>query len=141
MRKHVIRGGSVAKRAPRAEAVILPEAIDDDGVIMIAVLTQPGHECGRVGILVAGGAERVYVQWEASDFGIRGIVERDDFDGVAMALMYGGEAAHGFCGPATSGADGGDDVKESHDRREKIAGPGGVVGWIVPAWKCDGVRV
>jgi hypothetical protein len=83
----------------------------------------------------------VYVQREAADFGIRGIVERDDFDGVAMALMYGGEAAHGFCGPATSGADGGDDVKESHDRRGKIAGPGGVVGWIVPAWKCDGVRV
>jgi hypothetical protein len=31
--------------------------------------------------------------------------------------VHGGEAAHGFRRTTTSGADGGDDVKESHGRR------------------------
>jgi hypothetical protein len=57
------------------------------------------------------------MQGEIVDFGVRGIVERRDFDGVAVALVHGGEVAHGFRGATTSGADGGDDVEESHGRR------------------------
>jgi hypothetical protein len=64
-----------------------------------------------------GRAERVHLEGEIVDLGVRGIVERRDFDGVAVALVHGGEAAHGFRGATTSGADGGDDVKEFHGRR------------------------
>jgi hypothetical protein len=57
------------------------------------------------------------MEGEVVDFGVRRIVERRDFDRVAVALVHGGEAAHGFRGATTSGADGGDDVKKSHGRR------------------------
>src|SRR5205823_2587479 len=42
MRKDKVRRISSVKSAPRAKAVILPEAVDDDGVITGAVLAQPG---------------------------------------------------------------------------------------------------
>ena len=57
------------------------------------------------------------VESDGVDERVRGIVERRDFDGVAVALVYVGEAAHGFRGATTSGADGGDDVKEFHGWR------------------------
>jgi hypothetical protein len=59
----------------------------------------------------------VQAEGKAADFGVSGIVEGCDFDGVAVALVNRREATHGFRRTATSGADGGDDVKEFHGRR------------------------
>jgi hypothetical protein len=54
---------------------------------------------------------------EVADFGICGIIERHDLHGVAVALVYSGEALHSFRRTTTGGPDGSDDVKEFHGRR------------------------
>ena len=54
---------------------------------------------------------------KAADLRIRRIVQADDFGGVAVALVHRGEASHSFCWATSGGADGGDDVEESHNRR------------------------
>jgi hypothetical protein len=63
-------------------------------------------------------------QREGSDFGVRGIVQGHDFDGVAITLMNCGEAPHGFHGASTGGSDGSDDVKEFHGGRELLRARG-----------------
>jgi hypothetical protein len=89
------------------------------------ILAHPGHECGGEGIGVARGTERVQAKGEVADFGIRGIIKRDDFDGVAIALVYGRKIPHGFRWATAGGADGSDDVKEFHGRREMSQARGG----------------
>src|ERR1700744_5383132 len=89
--KYIVGRSAVAQRPPGAEAMVLPETIDDDGIVAGPVLTQPGDERGGEGVRTAGRAERVHRQGEVVDFGVRGIVERRDFDGVAVALVRGGE--------------------------------------------------
>jgi hypothetical protein len=62
------------------------------------------------------------VQRKVANFGIRGIIEGYDFDGVAAALVNGREVPHGFGRATPGGADGSDDVKEFHGRRGILRG-------------------
>src|SRR5882757_10274865 len=75
MGKDVIGRGGAAKCAPCAEAVVLPETIDDDCVVAGMVLAHPGHEGGGKGIGAAGGTEGVQVQGKVADFGVCGIIK------------------------------------------------------------------
>ena len=102
------------QRAPCAEAVVLPEAMDEDGVEARAIPAEPGDVVGRVEIAGAAGAERVDWEGEGGDVGVRGIVERGDLNGMAFALQHGGEAADSFCWTAAGGANGGDEVEKLH---------------------------
>jgi hypothetical protein len=88
------------------------------------ILAQPGHEGGGKGIGVARGAECVQAKREGLDFGVHGIVQGHDFDGMAITLMNCREAPHGSHRAPTGGADGSDDVKEFHGGRELLRARG-----------------
>jgi hypothetical protein len=122
--KDVIGGSCAAESAPCTKAVVLPETVDDDRIVAGMVLAQPGHEGGGKRIGVARGTEGVQAQGKVADFGVRGIIEGYHFHGVAVALVYGRKAPHGFRRATTGGADGSDDVKEFHGRREMLEGRG-----------------
>ncbi len=67
-----------AEGSPDGEAAELPEAVDEDGVEVGAVLPQPGEESGVEAVLGVGGAEGVNREGEVGEKGGSGIVEGDN---------------------------------------------------------------
>ena len=85
MRENVIGNAAARQCSPGPEAVVLPEAVDDHGVVLRDMRLQPRHEPGIISIAPAGWTERMHRPRKIGDGLIRRIQRND------LAAMSFGE--------------------------------------------------
>src|SRR6266446_5094396 len=83
VRENVVRSARSPQGAPDAKAAVLPDAMNDDGIVTRASLFDPISEAGSVGIGSPSRAERVHRDRIVAHPLARRIVEAHDLNLVA----------------------------------------------------------
>ena len=99
--------------APRGQAAILPQTIDDDAIEAMAIGLDPWHQFGVETVGRADGTKRMDRKCDVLEPGGFGIIERDDFADVADGSIAH-QHPHRLGGAASSGVQGSHDVKNAH---------------------------
>ena len=88
--KNKVRCRRAGQRAPDAEAAVLPDAVDDDGVVFRAPLFYPIRKAGRISVTSEPGTERVDGNGGAAHPWIGRRIERNNFHLVSATKQSGG---------------------------------------------------
>src|SRR5205085_12185529 len=96
--ENVIRRARSPQGAPNTKAAVLPDAMNDDGIVARASLFDPIGEAGSVGIGSPSRAERVHRDRIVAHPLARRIVESDDLNLMAALGQGGGRLLQRFTG-------------------------------------------
>ena len=108
-----IRDAEGAQRPAGGEAVVLPDAVDDDVVEPARVPLQPGDEARGVAVAGDAGAEGMDLEGHAGQPRGVGGVERDDLGGVAELCQGTVQLQDALDGAAALAVGGGDDMEDA----------------------------
>src|SRR5438270_1093372 len=90
VRKNKVRCRRAGQRPPDAEAAVLPDAVDDDGVVFRTPLFYPIRKAGRVSVTSEPGTERVDGNGGAAHPWIGRRIQRNNFHLVSATKQSGG---------------------------------------------------
>ena len=96
--ENVIRRARSPQGAPDAKAAVLPDTMNDDGIVARASLFDPISEAGSVGIGAPARAERVHGNRIVAQPLAGRIVESDDLNLMAACGQSGGRLLQRFTG-------------------------------------------
>src|ERR1700676_2672663 len=76
--------------APDAEAVVLPNAVDNDGVVFPAMLFEPRHQARGVTVSATAATERMHAHRKFADPRITRRIQRNNFHAMSATCQNGG---------------------------------------------------
>ena len=87
MRKNKVRNGGFVKALPDGEAVVLPDAMDDNAIEFAAMFFEPLRQGARVTIICEALAESVHGKILVAQPGRSWLIQGDNLNLYAMLLQ------------------------------------------------------
>ena len=87
MRKNKVRNGGFVKALPDGEAVVLPDAMDDNAIEFVAMFFEPLRQGARVTIICEALAESVHGKILVTQPGRSRLIQGDNLNLYAMLLQ------------------------------------------------------
>ncbi len=87
MRKNKVRNGGFVKSLPDGEAVVLPDAMDDNAIEFVAMFFEPLRQGARVTIICEALAESVHGKILVTQPGRSRLIQGDNLNLYAMLLQ------------------------------------------------------
>jgi hypothetical protein len=112
--------GRAVQGAPGGEADVLPEPVDDDGVIVAGVRLEPRQQALVVAVARDRGAGRDHLARIVDDEAGVGAVQTHEVAFVPHDRQRIMDPPDSLDGASAPGIDGWNEVKQSHDREARL---------------------